>query len=122
MRSHQADLRIESNGSGGLVDLTDRVQEAVEAAAILHGRATVTGGDADCALVVNEKETGLLIDVKAAMKRLKTNGDIPSIGSGSIVLPIVEGKLRLGVWQRILLIELNGSVAARSVTVQVIGE
>jgi secondary thiamine-phosphate synthase enzyme len=122
MRSHHADLRIEANGSGGFVDLTERVQRAVDSSAIVHGRATISGGNADCALVVNEKETGLIMDVRAAIERLRTFEDAePSIGSGSIVVPVVEGKLHLGTWQRILLIELNDSVD-RSVTVQVIGE
>jgi thiamine phosphate synthase YjbQ (UPF0047 family) len=121
MRSHQSDLRIEGNGADGFVDLTDLVQDAIADAAILHGRATISGLDPACALVVNEKETGLIADVRAAVGRLSEEGSMTTIGSGSIVLPIVDGKLRLGTWQRILLIEMNGS-ADRSVSVSVVGE
>jgi secondary thiamine-phosphate synthase enzyme len=122
MRSHQAEIRIQANGSGGFVDLTERVQQAVDSAEIQAGRATVSGGGSDCALVVNEKETGLLTDVRAAIERLgPAESAVHAVGSGSIVLPVVEGKLKLGTWQRVLLMELNGS-ADRVVNVQVIGE
>jgi secondary thiamine-phosphate synthase enzyme len=122
MRSHQAEIRIQGNGAAGFVDITERIQETIADARIVHGRATVSGGDPSCALVVNEKETGLITDVRSAIERLGATDDAaPTIGSGSVVVPIVEGKLRLGTWQRILLIELNGS-SDRTIGVHLIGE
>lgn len=77
-----------------------------------------------CPIVVNERESGLLKDIRAAVGRIKeANGQAPptSIGVKSVVLPIVDGKLRLGTWQRLLLFEL-GEPGDRSVFVQIVGE
>jgi thiamine phosphate synthase YjbQ (UPF0047 family) len=43
------------------------------------------------------------------------------IGSTSVVIPAVDGRLRLGTWQRVLLVELD-EPARRSFLVQVVGE
>jgi thiamine phosphate synthase YjbQ (UPF0047 family) len=50
------------------------------------------------------------------------NGLSPvSIGSPSAVLPVVDGRVHLGMWQRLLLVELEGP-RERSLNVQIVGE
>ena len=43
------------------------------------------------------------------------------VGAPSVVLPFVDGKLRLGTWQRVLLLELE-EPGPRPVVVQIVGE
>jgi thiamine phosphate synthase YjbQ (UPF0047 family) len=43
------------------------------------------------------------------------------LGSSSVVLPATDGRLRLGVWQRVLLVELEAP-QQRRIVVQVVGE
>jgi secondary thiamine-phosphate synthase enzyme len=106
------------------VDITDDVQSAVAGAGVEGGRATVFSPSDLCPLLVNERESGLLKDIRRAVDRVTAHGQLqaPStIGSKSVVFPIVEGKLRLGTWQRILLLELE-KPSDRKVLIQIVGE
>lgn len=107
----------------GFVDITDDVQATVEGLGLTGGRATIFSPADHCSLVLNERESGLLKDIRRALDRvrLESGGAPTTIGSKSIVFPIVDGKLRLGQWQRLLLLEL-GDPAERRVVIQVIGE
>lgn len=69
-------------------------------------------------ITINENESRLLGDFE---KALDSNAHIRSIliGAGETI-PVHEGKLQLGTWQRIFLVELDGS-RSRSVVVQVVG-
>ena len=40
----------------------------------------------------------------------------------SETIPVAEGELLLGTWQRIFLVELDGPRSAREVVIQVLGE
>lgn len=106
------------------VDITDEVQEAVRAAGVAQGRATVFSPSDLCPLLVNERESGLLKDIRRAVDRVTEHGRLQApttIGSKSVVFPVVEGKLRLGTWQRVLLFELE-KASERKVLVQIVGE
>ena len=48
-------------------------------------------------------------------------GTITAVLGPSETVPVEDGKLLLGTWQTILLVELDGPRAERSVAVQVIG-
>ena len=106
------------------VDVTDDIAAAVSASGVTNGRATVFTSDDSCSIMVNERESGLLSDIKKTLARIasgKTEGVQAVVGSSSVVLPVVDGKLRLGTWQRVLLVELT-EANERSVDIQVIGE
>ena len=105
-----------------IVDITDDISNALAASGIADGHVVVSVAGSTCALVVNERESGLLSDIQRTMERVETASD-PSltIGAPSIVLPAADGQLRLGTWQRVLLVELAAG-GERSVTVRVEGE
>jgi len=123
MRTHQTELTTATTEVPGFADLTDEIQESLEASGIRDGQVTVFSPYAGCPLIVNERESGLLADLKTAMDRL---GGAPArgrsvIGSNSVVMPAVNGELRLGTWQRLILVELE-EATVRSVVVQIVGE
>ena len=113
---------IATAGHFDVADLTGAVADAVAASGIRDGHVTVSTREPGCALIVNEKETGLLADLKDALARLR-NGDGTglSLGSTSVMLPAIEGALAVGTWQKVLLVELD-SEANRTVVVQIVGE
>jgi secondary thiamine-phosphate synthase enzyme len=116
--------RVRTLDTHDLVDVTEGVEQAVAAAGVSAGRVTVTVPSPTCAVVVNERETGLLADIGATLDRMtaRDNGASPvSVGSRSAVLPVVGGRVHLGMWQRLLLVELEGP-GERSLTVQVVGD
>jgi secondary thiamine-phosphate synthase enzyme len=106
-----------------LVDITDEVVDALEASPVRDGHVTVFTDAPGCALVVNERESGLLRDLRSTVDRLRTAGEDDArtlLGSSSVVLP-ATGRLRLGTWQRLMLAELEGP-SDRRVVVQIVGE
>ena len=104
------------------LDITDDVKEAVSASGVSQGRITVFSPAENCPLIANERESGLLGDIRRAVDRMAGDGDEPpNIGAKSIVFPIVKGVLRLGTWQRLLIFEM-GEPSERKVLMQIEGE
>ena len=121
MTTYETRLSARTAAVPDFIDVTDDIADAVVASGITEGRATVFTSDDSCSIMVNERETGLLSDIKRTIARLAPNGNRSVVGSPSVVLPVVDGKLRLGTWQRVLLVELN-EATERSVDIQIIGE
>ena len=116
------------------VDLTDEIVSLVDAAPVSNGFALAFCMHTTCSLVINEWEDGALEDFAVALARLfppadyyahddlsrRTQNLLPDerkngaahvgqmvIGGTSQVLPIVDGHLVLGRWQRLFLWELD---------------
>jgi secondary thiamine-phosphate synthase enzyme len=124
MRTHRANCKTLTRNVLDFVDITDAVQAELTASGIAEGQVTVFADSDACVLIVNERESGLLEDIRNAMRRLEGTGSANGktlLGSTSVVLPAVGGKLRLGIWQRLLLVELE-QPDTRGVIVQVVGE
>ena len=124
MTSYETRVSATTGSVPDFIDVTDDIMDAVKASGVANGRATVFASDESCSIMVNERESGLLSDIKRTMERM-TDGDGAGtsavVGSSSVVLPVMDGKLGLGTWQRVLLVELK-EAAERSVDIQVIGE
>jgi secondary thiamine-phosphate synthase enzyme len=115
---------METRALFDFVDITDRIQEVVDGWPAGNGQITVFTDCVSCSLIVNERESGLLEDIRSTMRRLDTStmhDRRALLGSSSVVLPVVDGRLHLGDWQRLLLVEL-AEPGARKVVVQMVGE
>lgn len=124
MRTHQMEYAAVTKAAPSFVDLTEDIQEALDESGIANGQVTVFSPDTTCALLVNERESGLLEDIKRTIARLSPNGDEARggiLGATSVVLPAVNGRLRLGMWQRVLLVELR-EPSQRSIVIQIVGD
>jgi secondary thiamine-phosphate synthase enzyme len=124
MRSHQSDYSTATLGALDFVDVTDEVESRLRDSGIREGMVTVFAPDRACVLVVNERESGLIADIRETLARLESSkvaAQRAMLGSSSVVLPATEGRLRLGVWQRVLLIELEAP-QERKIVVQIVGE
>ena len=127
------------------IDITDRVLETVEASGVQNGFAVVFSKHTTAAIRINEAEPHLIRDMEKLLADVvphsgdyehnryahaeSTNGEQPNAHShcqhlllgASESVPIVEGKLGTGQWQRIFLIELDHG-RDREVIVHLIGE
>ena len=124
MRSHQSDCSTATLGALDFVDITEEVENRLRASGIRDGMVTVFAPDKACVLVVNERESGLIADIRDTLVRLESSDTTDKramLGSSSVVLPATDGRLRLGVWQRVLLVELEAP-QQRKIVVQVVGE
>jgi secondary thiamine-phosphate synthase enzyme len=136
---------------GQFVDVTDDVGEAVTESCVANGVALVYSPHTTCAIVINERESGFMQDFREMLEgvapsdgryyrhddmAIRTEGleddphEVPNghshcraalMGSASQAIPIVEGRLALGRYQRVFFCELDRA-KPRKVFIQVIGE
>ena len=87
----------------GFVDVTEEIRRVVTSAGVQSGRATVTSRSPDCVIFLNENESGLKKDLRSTLERLLPHSrGAGALGSASVVLPVVNGDLWVGGWQRVL--------------------
>ncbi len=116
-------LKIETSKRIELVDITSEIQEEVRKSEIPEGICLISTRHTTAGIVVNENESGLredilnlldkLVPTSAGYRhdRIDNNADshLRAVLLGaSEALPILEGKLELGTWQRIFFAEMDG--------------
>jgi secondary thiamine-phosphate synthase enzyme len=145
--SHHALIRLETQHPTEFVDLTERLQQMVARARIHCGVVNVQSLHTTVAIVVNELEPLLLDDFAALLEdlsprasayrhddvhrrtvnltpdeRINGHAHCRAVLLGSTAsLNVLDGKLRLGRWQRVLMVELDGP-RPREISVIVMGE
>ena len=127
------------------IDITDRIEEAARESGVTNGFAVIFSMHTTAAIRINENEPALLADMERMLEQIapcraeykhnefahafSDNGERPNGHShcqhlllgASEAVPVVDGKLIVGQWQRIFLIELDHG-RDREVVVQLIGE
>ena len=123
MRTHRTECTRATAAAPDFIDITDDIQTALSDSGISDGQITVFSPHRTCSLLLQERESGLLTDIEQTLTRLHTSTTAQGtlVGSSSVVLPAVAGRLHLGIWQRVLMVELD-EPRERSVVVQITGE
>jgi secondary thiamine-phosphate synthase enzyme len=136
---------VRTDGPLQFVDVTERARAAVCAAGMGDGLAVFQVLHTTAALVVNENEPLLMGDLRGVLERLAPRSavyahddlarrrDVPPdepknghshckavVLSSSVALGVAAGRLLLGRWQRLFLVELDGG-RERTLTVTAIG-
>jgi secondary thiamine-phosphate synthase enzyme len=138
MRVHQERIVVTTSGRG-LVDLTTEVARAVERANVSRGVCHLFARHTSCSLCVQENaDPSVLRDLERFLARLAPEGDhyqhsaegpddMPAhlratITRTSESVPVADGRLALGAWQAIYLMEHRRAPHRREVQVTLIGE
>jgi secondary thiamine-phosphate synthase enzyme len=116
-------LGIKTEKPVQVVDITRQVNEAVKESGVLEGLCLVYTLHTTTGIVINEAESGLVQDLLQRMASLAPPGDgylhdriddnahahLQAVLLGnSQTIPIEDGCLLMGTWQRVLFIELDG--------------
>jgi secondary thiamine-phosphate synthase enzyme len=127
-------IHIETTFSTQFIDLTPQLDAFVTAADIHSGLLNIQSLHTTAAIVVNEHEPLLLTDIAGLLERLapvvavyrhddmtlrtvNSVVDEPANGhshcralllGSTVALNVYDGKLQLGRWQRVFLVELDG--------------
>lgn len=149
MKVFQHETRLRTAGGLSVRDITDEVNEAVRTSGVKDGIACVYSPHTTCCVRVNEFESGFFEDFAAMLRRLvpaeayyahddwdkRTENICPEdmdvgnghshcmamlLGTAGESVPIRDGTLMLGQWQRVLFIELDRERDRRWI-VQVVG-
>lgn len=114
-----------------------QIQAALEAHGIGNGLLLVSVPHTTCAVTLNEPEPGLLDDLAQALERLVpwqgryAHNRGPEDNAAAhvranlighqVLVPVVDGRLQVGVWQDVLLIECDGP-RTRTVEVRLLAD
>jgi secondary thiamine-phosphate synthase enzyme len=140
-------IQIATEGPTQFIDVTDRIQSLVDRSGVQTGFVNVQSLHTTTAIVVNEHEPLLLADFGSQLERMapvdapyahddmrrRTTNLVPGeranghahcralFLSPSACLNVVSGRIQLGRWQRIFLVELDGP-RSRDLSVVIVGE
>ena len=137
MTVHGGLLRMETPGNGHIVDITQGVASVVTTSGVDRGIVTVFATGSTVAITTMEYEPGGVHDLQTLLDRLipsageyehnRLNHDTNShahlraaIIGPSETIPIVDGRLQLGTWQQVVLIDFDDRPRRRTATVQVL--
>jgi secondary thiamine-phosphate synthase enzyme len=145
----QRQTELRTSGGLSVRDITDEVNEAVQESGVTEGIACIYSPHTTCCIRVNEFETGFIEDFSELLRRLvpsetyyahddwdkRTENICPEdmdfgnghshcmamlLGTAGESVPVRDGELCLGTWQRVLFIELDRERDRRWL-VQVVG-
>ena len=131
--------QLKTKGRDDCVDITEAVREAVGRSKITQGLATVFVTGSTAGITTVEYEPGLVKDLQEALRRLfpedlryahhESGGDDNGFShlraafiGPSLTVPVADGKLQLGTWQQIVLIDFDVRPRNREFVIQLLGE
>jgi len=134
--THTGHIQVSTAGDGDVCPLSDRIMDVVRDAGVERGVVTVFVPGATAAISAMEYEPGGINDLKATLDRLipaegdyehnRLNYDSNShahiraaIVGPSESIPLDAGRLLLGTWQEIVLIDFDDRPRDRTILVSV---
>ena len=131
-------VQLSTEGDGDTLDITAALEAAVREAGVGQGVVSVFVPGSTAAITTMEYEPGGVHDLRSALGRLvpaegdyehnRLNHDTNShahiraaIVGPSETVPVRDGRLELGTWQQVVLIDFDDRPRRRSVSVQVLG-
>ena len=139
MKSHTHYIWFETKERQEIIDITDEVVEQVLAAEVQEGFVLVSAMHISASVFVNDHESGLWHDIQEWLEgtiapwepdryRHNLTGEdnaaahLRSLTVGhEVIVPITDGSLDLGPWQRVFYGEWDGQRRKR-VIIKVLGE
>jgi secondary thiamine-phosphate synthase enzyme len=138
MKLERATLEQSTTSGTDILDLTDEVEAFVAGSGVLDGWVLVFVPGATGAVTTIEFESGAVSDFKEAIERiapqdLEYRHDLRwDDGNGyshvraallgpSLTLPVEQGRVMHGTWQRIVLCDFDNRPRRRRILVQVLG-
>jgi len=138
--THTGRLHLATQGHTQVLDITDGVARVVAESGVRNGVAVVFVIGSTAGITTTEAEPGLLNhDLKAFFERIAPAGadyaheatwhddnghaHVRAAAVGpSLTVPVVAGRLTLGTWQQIVLLDFDTRPRRREVVVQVVGD
>jgi secondary thiamine-phosphate synthase enzyme len=132
-------IEIETEGNAHILDLTEDVQRLVAESGVAVGQATAMVVGSTGALSTLEFEPGLVgHDIAAALEKIAPrdgeyiheqtwhddNGHShvrACLIGPSLALPIVDGRVPLGTWQQVVLLDFDTRPRSRRIAITIIG-
>lgn len=138
VETHQ--FEIATRGHSEVLDLNSHLENCLKSGRIRNGLVNVFVTGSTAAITTTEFEPGLVTrDLKSAMEKIAPEDGVylheqtwhddnghshvrASLIGPSLTIPLIDGKLVLGTWQQVVLIDYDTRPRRRTITVQILGE
>ena len=138
MAIHTGELRLSTEGDSDVIDITAGVQRVVDSSGVAQGQALAFVRGSTAAITTMEYEPGGVHDLREMVERLiPAEGDYEhnrlnhdsnshahqraSLVGPSLGVPVLDGRLAVGTWQQVVLIDFDDRPRERTVVIQVSG-
>jgi secondary thiamine-phosphate synthase enzyme len=137
MKSHTEYLTFNTKKHREYIHITPQVEAAVKKSGVREGMVLVSAMHITAGVYVNDNESGLIEDIDRWLEEMapfredyrhhqtgESNGDShlkSMLVHHEVIVPITNGKLDLGPWQRVFYAEFDGQRAKRLI-IKVMGE
>lgn len=137
MKHYRDVIKITTTERTEVLDITTEISRVLAASGVQDGMALVFPHHTSCAVYLSDSDRNLTDDFKALLERLVPEGTyqhdltderknarahLMSLLSGStLTLPVTEGSLDLGVYQRVYYAEFDGK-REKDILIRVIGD
>jgi secondary thiamine-phosphate synthase enzyme len=130
-------IRIKTRGRRDVIDLTSKIQDVVSKIKTRNGIVVAFVPGSTAAITTVEFEPGLVKDIDVFFERLLPYGDYyhhhetwhddngaahmqAALIGPSLTVPIVDGRITLGRWQQIVLIDFDTRSRDREIVLQIL--
>ncbi len=132
----QSHIFIQTSAETDILDLTPQIADEVKRSNILNGAVILFVPGSTASLTTIEFESGAINDLKKAIEQIAPQGIIyehdrrwgdgngyshvrAAILGPSLHIPIIEGRMTLGTWQQIVLLDFDNRPRERRIVVQI---
>jgi secondary thiamine-phosphate synthase enzyme len=137
MAVHSGELSFSTDGDSDIIDITAQVEQVVADGTVTDGLVTAFVRGSTAAITTMEFEPGGVADLRDLLDRLvPVHGDYEhnrlnhdtnshahqraSLIGASEQVPVIGGRLALGTWQQLVLIDFDDRPRERTVVVQIV--
>jgi secondary thiamine-phosphate synthase enzyme len=139
MKIMNSKITINTKGNGDFTNITNQLLSSLDNVGLRNGIMTVFVSGSTAGITTFEYEPGLIRDLKEFYDKVApsnvhyhhddTWGDAngfshvrATLTGPSLVIPFENGKLLLGTWQQVVLVEFDNRPRKRDVVMQIMGE
>ena len=129
-------ISISTSKKQEMIDITDKVHSVVKKSRIKEGICHIFVRHTSAAIIINENyDSNICLDIIDALNAMvpkkewrhdKVDGNAEAHIKAAIlgpheIIPLKEGKMQLGKWQSLMLVELDGP-RERDIIIQITGD
>jgi secondary thiamine-phosphate synthase enzyme len=131
-------LSFQTSSETDIIDITAQVARKVAESGLTEGQVVIFVPGSTAAVTTVEYESGVVRDLQETIERLVPTGILyrhdarwgdangyahvrAALLGPSLAVPLVKGRLMLGTWQQIVLVDFNNEPRDRKVLVSISG-
>jgi secondary thiamine-phosphate synthase enzyme len=138
MKALNDKIVLSTTSGTDIIDITEEAYDFIGNSKFVDGLLTISVPGSTASITTIEYESGVVEDLKRTVEELVPSNrhyahdDRWGDGNGyshvraalfkpSLTLPIIDGKLELGTWQQIILLDFDNKPRKRNISLSIIG-